>query len=110
MNKKALSLLLGTGISFFVSTDAYGGEMLIQTGDINLHRSPNDDLSIDTGRMELSLPKSPSAVQGNPSINRSSTQTPRRCHGHNVVSQYSRQVNRSGPQSSRISADRYDCR
>ncbi|ACK66311.1 hypothetical protein PCC8801_2292 [Rippkaea orientalis PCC 8801] len=105
MNKKAFTLLLGTTLTLLTVTNVYGKETEIKAGGVSVYRSPNRDLYINTGRMEINVPKNRSRIERNSAVNRS----PRRCSGNNVVRQYSRQVNHSGRTSSQSSVSHYSC-
>lgn len=110
MNRTAFTLLLGIAITLFVSTNANGGEMQIETDGASIHRSRNNDLYINTENMEFNLPNDRSRIQHNSTVNNASDYSPSWCRNDNVVRQYSRQVNQSGRTSSQDSVSRYYCR
>lgn len=109
MNYRTMILLLGTAMSLSLAVGVNAREIQVQTGRVNINRSQDGDLHINTGRMQIDVPKVRSPFQKNSLIN-SSRYTPRGCHRSNVVRQYSRQSSRSGRTNSHTSMHHYQCR
>ncbi|MDJ0510621.1 MAG: hypothetical protein QNJ64_15405 [Crocosphaera sp.] len=93
-----------------MSTQANAGEIEVQTGEINIHHRQNGDTSIDTGRLEFSVPRNRSGFDYYFPNNSSGKPNFQGCRRGQIVHQSNQQISSSNRTSSNSSTFHYRCR
>ncbi len=109
MYGKAFMLLLTITTNLFVSTQANAGEIEVQTGEINIHHRQHGDTSVDTGRMNFSVPRIRSRFDDYFPNNSSGQPTNKGCRRGNIVHQSNQQISYSNRTSNHSSTSHYRC-
>ena len=107
MNWKTFVLLLAIAMNVSLPERSNGEDIKVETGRMNIEHRQNDSTYIDTGSLQLSVPRNRSRSSQYPSSN--SSHSHKGCRGNSVVHQSNRQINQSGRASSHSSTSYYRC-